>query len=254
MNSIHSLSFYFQLYAMTMPGACDSMPLTSFLLQTQNFDTLTPLCERTAKLRKKEKRESVRRWTWNHKTICGIILFIQSINVASKCPSVRPSIHRQPCDVYFILAAAFKLCYLSVRLVRLSVGVVVIFPPRKKQYKIQRNFWVHFMHNLADCQMMPKNLPQKKIMLGSLRTLSSIFSPQRKRIIYHPQEGTRISAMEDFKSLPRMGIAPKKKRLFVFTVINQKPPRNRKTEDFAKLSTIFITLDPVSVWLLGSVD
>lgn len=50
-HELHSLSFYFQLYAMTMPGACDSMPLTSFLLQTQNFDTLTPpLCERTARM------------------------------------------------------------------------------------------------------------------------------------------------------------------------------------------------------------
>lgn len=49
-HELNSLSFYFQLYAMTMPGACDSMPLTSFLLQTQNFDTLTPLCERTARM------------------------------------------------------------------------------------------------------------------------------------------------------------------------------------------------------------
>lgn len=227
MNSIHSLSFYFQLYAMTMPGACDSMPLTSFLLQTQNFDTLTPLCERTAKLRKKEKRESVRRWTWNHKTICGIILFIQSINVASKCPSVHPSIRRQPCDVYFILAAAFKLCYLSVRWCVCRWVLSSSFLQEKNCIRSKETFGSTLCIIWQTVKWCPKICHRKKIMLGSLRTLSSIFSPQRKRIIYQPQEGTRISAMGDFKSLPRMGIAPKKKRLFVFTVINQKPPKQK---------------------------
>lgn len=168
-------------------------------------------------------------------------------------PNVRPSVHPSVgspamSTLFWQQLSNYVICP-SVWCVCRWVLSSSFLQEKKKQYKIQRNFWVHFMHNLADCQMMPKNLPQKKIMLGSLRTLSSIFSPQRKRIIYQPQEGTRISAMEDFKSLPRMGIAPKKKRLFVFTVINQKPPKNRKTEDFAKLSTIFITLDPVSVWL-----